>query len=411
MKKIRILDCTLRDGGYVNNWKFGFENIKDTVKRLIQAGIDIIEVGYLSSKGDFSADESQYSSVDAIKRILPADRKNTLIAVMINCGDYDAELLPQYDGTGPDCIRVCFHKSQALQAVELCRKIKDKGYKVYFQPMVALSYSDAEYLGLIGMANKFRPDVFYIVDSHGSMKQKDVARFFYLIENNLDKEIAVGFHSHNNLQLSYSNAQYLAALHTDHKSAGGEKTPEADLSRLFEGRNVVIIAPGRTTSVESERQKVFDKVKATDAIVISVNHCPEWIKCDYVFVSNIRRYEKLSGVETDKLIITSNINAQAGYTVGYEPLLCSIEAVRDNVTLMLIALLIKSGASSVYLAGVDGYSFKERNFAYSDMETYEDEQVAKEQNNGISAAIAQLSQRIPVSFITKSLLEREENRS
>ena len=67
--------------------------------------------------------------------------------------------------------------------------------------------------------------------------------------------------------------------------------------------------------------------------MISVNHCPEWIKCDYVFVSNIRRYEKLSGIETDKLIITSNINAQAGYTVGYEPLLCSIEAVRDNVTL------------------------------------------------------------------------------
>ena len=68
MKKIRILDCTLRDGGYINNWKFGYENIKDTVQRLIQAGIDIIEVGYLSSKGDFSADESQYSSVDAIKK-------------------------------------------------------------------------------------------------------------------------------------------------------------------------------------------------------------------------------------------------------------------------------------------------------------------------------------------------------
>lgn len=160
MKRIRILDCTLRDGGYINNWKFGYENIKDTVQRLIQAGIDIIEAGYLSSKGDFSADESQYSSVDAIKRIIPADRKNTLIAVMINCGDYDAELLPQYDGTGPDCIRVCFHKAQALQAVELCRKIKEKGYKVYFQPMVALSYSDAEYLGLIGMATNSVPTVF-----------------------------------------------------------------------------------------------------------------------------------------------------------------------------------------------------------------------------------------------------------
>ncbi|MFR2154146.1 MAG: hypothetical protein ACLS48_05230 [[Eubacterium] siraeum] len=49
MKRIRILDCTLRDGGYINNWKFGYENIKDTVRRLIQAGIDIIEAGYLSS--------------------------------------------------------------------------------------------------------------------------------------------------------------------------------------------------------------------------------------------------------------------------------------------------------------------------------------------------------------------------
>lgn len=528
MKRIQILDCTLRDGGYINNWKFGYANIKDTVERLIQAGIDIIETGYLSSKGDFSADESQYSSVDAIKRIIPADRKNTLIAVMINCGDYDAELLPQYDGTGPDCIRVCFHKSQALQAVELCRKIKEKGYKVYFQPMVALSYSDAEYIGLIGMANKFRPDGFYIVDSHGSMKQKDVARFFYLIENNLDRDIAVGFHSHNNLQLSYSNAQYLSGLHTEHdmiidssimgmgrgagnlntelfveylnETAGakyrtepilcsidntiapiymtsswgyslsgylsakyrchqnyarflnnkntltfegmnaifskiepekrdnydrdyidklytaymsdsGKNTTENGYNELFSGRNIVIIAPGRTTSVTSEQQKVFEKVKDTDAVVIAVNHSPDWIECDYVFVSNIRRYEKLGGVDTDKLIITSNINGNAGYTVGYESLLCSIEPVRDNVTLMLIALLIKSGAKSVFLAGVDGYSFRERNFAYRDMETYEDEQVALEQNKGISAAIAQLSQRIPVSFITRSLLEREENRS
>ncbi|MGN0697770.1 MAG: aldolase catalytic domain-containing protein [Ruminiclostridium sp.] len=528
MKRIQILDCTLRDGGYINNWKFGYANIKDTVERLIQAGIDIIETGYLSSKGDFSADESQYSSVDAIKRIIPADRKNTLIAVMINCGDYDADLLPEYDGTGPDCIRVCFHKSQALQAVELCRKIKEKGYKVYFQPMVALSYSDAEYLGLIGMANKFRPDGFYIVDSHGSMKQKDVARFFYLIENNLERDIAVGFHSHNNLQLSYSNAQYLSGLHTEHdmiidssimgmgrgagnlntelfveylnETAGakyrtepilcsidntivpiymtsswgyslsgylsakyrchqnyarflnnkntltfegmnaifskiepekrdnydrdyidklytaymsdsGKNTTENGYNELFGGRNIVIIAPGRTTSVASEQQKVFEKVKDTDAVVIAVNHNPDWIECDYVFVSNIRRYEKLGGVDTDKLIITSNINGNAGHTVGYEPLLCSIESVRDNVTLMLITLLIKSGANSVFLAGVDGYSFKERNFAYRDMETYEDEQVALEQNKGISAAIAQLSQRIPVSFITRSLLEREENRS
>lgn len=72
-------------------------------------------------------------------------------------------------------------------------------------------------------------------------------------------------------------------------SAAAKKRPRQISADFSKDAMLLLSQPGRTTSVESERQKVFDKVKATDAIVISVNHCPEWIKCDYVFVSNIRR--------------------------------------------------------------------------------------------------------------------------
>ena len=100
-------------------------------------------------------------------------------------------------------------------ALELCRGIKGKGYKVFIQAMVSLNYTDEEFLELIRRVNEFRPYAFYIVDSFGVMKKKDLVRLFYLVEHNLHEEILVGFHSHNNMQLSYSNAQTLADIHTE----------------------------------------------------------------------------------------------------------------------------------------------------------------------------------------------------
>lgn len=75
--------------------------------------------------------------------------------------------------------------------------------------MVTLSYSDEEFLKLIRQVNEFMPYAFYIVDSFGMMKGKDLTRLFYMIEHNLSEEISIGFHSHNNMQLAYSNAQTL----------------------------------------------------------------------------------------------------------------------------------------------------------------------------------------------------------
>ena len=84
--------------------------------------------------------------------------------------------------------------------LEACQKVKEKGYKVFVQAMVSVAYTDEEFLELISRVNEIEPYAFYIVDSFGMMKRKDLTRLFYIVEHNLKPCIWIGFHSHNNLQ-------------------------------------------------------------------------------------------------------------------------------------------------------------------------------------------------------------------
>ena len=133
---------------------------------------------------------------------------------MINYGEFSLEKIPVYQGKGIQGIRVAFHKKDADKATEYCRKLKEKGYMVFVQPMISLSYSDTEFIQLIQRVNEIKPYAFYIVDSFGMMKRKNLLRLFYMVEHNLSEDIWVGFHSHNNLQLAYSNAQSLIEAQT-----------------------------------------------------------------------------------------------------------------------------------------------------------------------------------------------------
>ncbi len=93
-------------------------------------------------------------------------------------------------------------------------ELQQNGYKVFFQPMVTMRYTDEELLQLIRWTNINKPSAFYIVDSFGTMRKKDILRIFFLVDNNLCEDIRIGFHSHNNLQLSFSNAQELITLNS-----------------------------------------------------------------------------------------------------------------------------------------------------------------------------------------------------
>jgi 4-hydroxy 2-oxovalerate aldolase len=215
MRQIKVLDCTLRDGGYCNSFRFGFENEKKIIRELVEADIDIIECGFLTNKIVYEEGVSQFTSLEEVEEVLPEKHKGKIFVLLMNFGDYDPDSLPTYDGKSIDGLRVAFHKKDRFEALKVCRKIKEKGYKVFVQPMVSVSYKDEEFLELISSVNQIEPYAFYIVDSFGMMKRKDLMRLFYLIEHNLKLSIAIGFHSHNNMQLAYSNAQSLVDMNTE----------------------------------------------------------------------------------------------------------------------------------------------------------------------------------------------------
>lgn len=217
MNQIQVLDCTLRDGGYCNQWNFGLENEKKITEKLKLAGIDIIECGFLTNQISYREGTSKFTDLGQISHIIPEEHGRITYVVMMNYGEYRISDLPRYDGSSVDGIRVAFHKKDAVQALDLCEKIKAKGYRVFIQGMVSLSYTDEEFLSLIRRVNEFEPYAFYIVDSFGMMKRKDLIRLFYIVEHNLKENIWIGFHSHNNMQLAYSNAQTLVDTQTNRR--------------------------------------------------------------------------------------------------------------------------------------------------------------------------------------------------
>lgn len=215
MKAIKVLDCTLRDGGYCNNWEFGYENIKHVVSGLMDAGVDYIECGFLTNKIGYEVQKSKYTSLDQLREIIPNTKNNKLFLVMINYGEYKIENIPNCNETIIDGIRVAFHKKDIKEALDFCKALLDKGYLVFVQPMVSMSYSEDEFISLIKKSNQLNPAAFYIVDSFGTMKRKQLLLYVELVKKYLDPNICIGFHAHNNLQLAYSNAQFLTELNLD----------------------------------------------------------------------------------------------------------------------------------------------------------------------------------------------------
>lgn len=519
MKSLRVLDCTLRDGGYCNQWKFGEQNIKKIIDGLCEANIDIIECGFLTNKIDYNPDISKYTNLDQITSFLPRYRANKIFVAMINYGEYDIDSLPNYNGKSLDGIRVAFHKSNRYEALEVCKKIKAKGYKVFVQPMVSVSYTDLEFVEMIKIVNEFEPYAFYIVDSFGMMKNKDLLRLYHMVENNLLSAISIGFHSHNNMQLAYSNAlslvnnqtsrnliidssvfgmgrgagnlntelfveylndncekdykikpllnmideilnkfyyenywgyslpNYLSAKHNAHPNYAGylsskntltyenideifemmspdkkviydkeyieqlylkymEKNSlqvgrEELLKQKFENKKILLIAPGKSSQIEMEKIKLFAAQKGV--VSVSVNFNYSYIQCDFIFVSNLRRFKELKKREKAKCIATSNLPYDGVYyQVNYKDLLNDKEYVYDNAGLMAIKLLLSFGVEEIYLAGFDGYSHELKDNYYDDnMSIIAKNVMLDNMNVGMNDMLSAFDKIKPIKFLTK----------
>ncbi len=213
MNRVSLLDCTLRDGGYINDFRFGKRCIETIIRRLQDAKLEIVECGFLQS-GKCDPDRSLFGGVEAIKAYLPEERSaSTMFVAMIAYGDISLEEISDCDGSSVTGIRLTFHEKEIEDAFAFAVALKEKGYKVFFQPVGTMTYTDRALLALIDKVNVLQPFAFYLVDTLGSMYKNDLLRMYYLVDNNLDAKVRIGFHSHNNLQLSFSNAQELILMH------------------------------------------------------------------------------------------------------------------------------------------------------------------------------------------------------
>jgi 4-hydroxy 2-oxovalerate aldolase len=521
MSRIRVLDCTLRDGGYINNWGFGEKNIKFILNALDNSRLDIIEVGFLSNRIDKDDNLSKFTSMQDVSELIEKTSKDNLKVCMINFGEFSIDDIPQAKDVSVDGIRVAFHKKDLDEAIVYCQQLINKGYRVFLQPMVAANYTDEEYLYLIKQANRINPYAFYVVDSFGIMKQSDVIRYFFMADYNLKKDIYIGFHSHNNLQLSYSNAQALIATNTTReliidssihgmgRGAGNLNTelfleylnslklgdydinPLLDaidyvikpiylkkpwgyslphylsainnchpnyatylddlatltvkdmsiilskldpikknnfdreyikkmyrnyqeenielrddsdkLDKILSLKDILLIAPGKSISLESNTIKSF--IKNHKPIVLGVNFKPEEFDTDFLFFSNKRRYDKASPSHNKNIIVTSNIYdvSYDHYVVKYDNLLNQTRSVEDNAGLMLIKLLINIKVNKIYLAGFDGYDLKksaEESFSKKEFSTGQTNERLERINLGMNYLINEFARHVDIDFVT-----------
>lgn len=211
MGAVKILDCTLRDGGYVNSWKFGRGVIKDMIHNLVEAGIDIVECGFIRNVED-DADSSVFSSMDKVVDVIEPKAPNVLYAIMIEQRNYNPERICQCSDKTADLIRVTFRRREWDSAKVVVQDLMNKGYRVCIQPVGTDTYDTPSLIKLIQEVNELNPYAFYLVDTLGMMYRDEMRKFFYLIDDNLSKNIFLGFHSHNNLQMSFANAQEMIRL-------------------------------------------------------------------------------------------------------------------------------------------------------------------------------------------------------
>lgn len=206
-RDLKLLDCTLRDGGYINNWEWGYREARDIINLLVKANIDIVEVGFLRNVDSYNKDVTVCNRIEELKELLPNNRKNTQFSAMAMRSNYDIKKLADCEKTGIDIIRITAHDYDIKEGMEFAKAVKDKGYKLSINPINIMGYSDNDILWILDSVNKIQPYQFSIVDTFGSMKQKDLDRIVSIADHNLSSNIRLGLHLHENMALSFSLAQ------------------------------------------------------------------------------------------------------------------------------------------------------------------------------------------------------------
>lgn len=530
MYNVKLLDCTLRDGGYVNDWQFGHDNIVSIFERLVDAGVDVIEIGFLDERRPFDMDRSIMPDTDSVEKIYgKLDRKQAMVVGMIDYGTCSLEHIKPASQSFLDGIRVIFKKHLREPALAFCRELKALGYKVFAQLVSVTSYSDEEMMDLIRLANDVRPFAVSIVDTYGLLHQDNLMHYFDLLNDHLDEQITLGYHAHNNFQMGYANCiavlsrkidqsvkrpvlvdgsiygmgksagnapieliamfmnnrmgksyqisqilesadanisqfyqpstwgynmfYYLAASNDCHpnyvsylmdkrtlsiksvndilgklegdkqllfdknyieelyqdyqKNEVNDEEARSALRRALAGKTILLMGPG--VSVKKQKAQILAFAEQAKPLVISINQIPAYLRPDYIFLSNSKRYVQLAtrlAQEKHSIIATSNVTGTTpdafDYVLNFSTLMDREAEIVDNSLAMLLKTLAELGIKEVYLAGFDGYSSRRANYAVSEMEYDFVRAKAEYLNDYMNRFLQKLEGKMTVRFLTET---------
>jgi len=211
-KKITHLDCTLRDGGYYNNWNFDIELVQEYLGVMSNLNIDYVEIGFRS----FNANEYKgpffYTTDDFLKDLKIT--KNIKISVMVNAADLIANKININDISSKrlflkkkkskvDLVRIACHFEEVNKIVNEIKWLKSVGYKVGLNLMQIADKSKLQIQNISKLASKLKTDVFYFADSMGSLNQKTTSDIIKHIKKYYKRDI--GIHAHDNMGLALHN--------------------------------------------------------------------------------------------------------------------------------------------------------------------------------------------------------------
>jgi 4-hydroxy 2-oxovalerate aldolase len=206
-EQIKVLDCTIRDGGLINNHYFTDEFVREVYKALSKSGIDYMEMGYRSSRALFPPQDFgdwKYCDDKKISEIIDGIESDIKLCVMVDAHRVKDQFFAPVDESPLDMVRVATYVKDMDKAIEMVNKTHDLGYETTVNVMAISKEIEPDLIEALKQLAKSPVDVVYVVDSYGALYCEQVEYLVKLFKQHLPGK-EVGIHCHNNQQLAFSN--------------------------------------------------------------------------------------------------------------------------------------------------------------------------------------------------------------
>ena len=207
-EEIKVLDCTIRDGGLINNHDFDDRFVKEVVKAISASGVDYMEIGYKNSKNLFSEKEYgpwKFCDDDVINKLIDGVENIPKLSVMVDIGRVDLDDVKPANESPIDMVRVASYVKDIDKAIHMVNHFDEKGYETTINIMAVTRALETELNeALHQIEEESKCQVIYVVDSFGHLYQ-ETAEFLVKKYKKILKSKTIGVHMHNNQQLAFSN--------------------------------------------------------------------------------------------------------------------------------------------------------------------------------------------------------------